>query len=150
MKDVRAEDLLTIAGQSYPVAGRISGDFMATGKYPKIELQGVARCSQWESLLGQSYEQAALKFTTRSLCCGRANLDVQIGTGRVVGSATVDITSETVRSSYRRNQQIPLDQLPWLRVQQQSHFRIYSEVYSQRSRPLSAACDLTARSTLRT
>ena len=43
-----------------------------------------------------------------------ASLDVQIGKGRVVGSATVDLASETLRSRIEGTA-IPLDQLQWLR-----------------------------------
>src|SRR5262249_24558548 len=42
LKDARVEDVLAVIGQSYPVSGIVSGDFMATGKYPRIGLQGVA------------------------------------------------------------------------------------------------------------
>jgi len=113
LKNVRAEDLLAVAGQSYPVSGTITGDFMATGKYPKIELQGLAEVRNG-SVLDQSYEQGRFEIHYQEPVLEVSSLDVQIGTGRVTGSATVDTSNQTIRSKIEGTT-IPLDQLQWLR-----------------------------------
>jgi translocation and assembly module TamB len=113
MRDVTIEDLLAAAGQSYPLSGNISGDFMATGKYPTIELQGVANVRNGK-VLDQSYEQGRFQIHYKEPVLEVQSLDVQIGTGRLKGSATVDLAGETVRSKIEGTT-IPLDQLQWLR-----------------------------------
>ena len=113
MKDVRIEDLLAAAGQSYPLSGEISGDFMATGKYPNIELQGVAEVRNG-SVLNQPYQQGRFEIHYKEPVLDLPSLNVQIGAGRVVGSATVDVAGETVRSRIEGTT-IPLDQVQWLR-----------------------------------
>jgi len=113
MKDVRAEDLLAAAGQSYPFSGIITGDFMATGKYPRIELQGVADVRNG-SVLDQPYERGRFEIHYQEPVLEVSSLDVQIGKGRVVGSATVDLAGETLRSRIEGTT-IPLEQLHWLR-----------------------------------
>jgi autotransporter translocation and assembly factor TamB len=113
MRDVTIEDLLAAAGQSYPLSGNVSGDFMATGKYPAIELQGVANVRKG-SALDQPYEQGRFEIHYKDPVLEVQSLDVQIGTGRVKGSATVDVAGETVRSRIEGTA-IPLDQVQWLR-----------------------------------
>jgi translocation and assembly module TamB len=113
MKDVRIEDLLATAGQSYPLSGNITGDFMATGKYPTIDLQGVANVRNGR-VLDQPYEQGRFEIHYKEPVLDLQSLDVQIGTGKVNGSATVDLASETVRSRIEGTN-IPLDQVQWLR-----------------------------------
>ncbi len=71
MRDVTIEDLLAAAGQSYPLSGNISGDFMATGKYPTIELQGVANVRNGR-VLDQSYEQRPISDSLQGACARRA------------------------------------------------------------------------------
>ena len=113
MKDVKVEDLLAAAGQSYPLSGRVSGDFMATGKYPRVELQGVAEVRNG-TVLNQPYSQGRFEIHYREPVLDVPSLEVQIGTGRVVGSASVDLAGETVRSRIEGTT-IPLDQIQWLR-----------------------------------
>ena len=113
MRDVTIEDLLATAGQSYPLSGNVSGDFMATGKYPTIELQGVANVRNGRAL-GQPYEQGRFEIHYREPVLDVPSLDVQIGTGRVVGSAMVDLAGETVRARVEGTT-IPLEQIQWLR-----------------------------------
>lgn len=113
LKNVRAEDLLAASGQTYPVTGIVSGDFRATGRYPKIELQGVAEVRN-ASVLGQPYEHGRFEVYYREPVVELASLEVAIGKGRVVGSATVNLASETLTSSIVGTA-IPLDQLQWLR-----------------------------------
>src|SRR6185436_4443626 len=113
MRDVTIEDLLAAAGQSYPLSGNVSGDFMATGRYPAIELQGVANVRKG-SALDQPYEQGRFEIHYKDPVLEVHSLDVQIATGKVKGSATVDVAGETVRSRIEGTA-IPLDQIHWLR-----------------------------------
>ena len=113
LKGAKAGALLAAAGQSYPLSGDITGDFMATGRYPKIELQGVADVRNG-SVLDQPYEHGRFEIHYQKPVLELASLDVQIGKGRVVGSATVDLAGETLRAKIEGTT-IPLDQLHWLR-----------------------------------
>ncbi|MCI0721262.1 MAG: translocation/assembly module TamB domain-containing protein [Acidobacteria bacterium] len=113
LKNVKAGDLWAALGQSYPLAGNITGDFMATGKYPQIELQGVAEVRN-ARFLDQPYEHGRFEIHYQEPVLELSSLDVQIGAGRIKGSAVVDITQETLRSKIEGTS-IPLDQIYWLR-----------------------------------
>ena len=113
LKGVNAGDLMAAAGQNYPFSGIITGDFMATGKYPRIELQGVADVRDG-NVLDQPYEHGRFEIHYQEPVLEVSSLDVQIGKGRIVGSATVDISHQTLRSRIEGTA-IPLDQLQWLR-----------------------------------
>ena len=113
MKDARVEDLLSGAGQSYPVSGGITGDFMATGKYPKVELHGTADVLNG-SVLDQPYDGGRFEIHYKEPVLDVSSLDVRLGKGRIVGSARLDLAAETLRSKIEGTN-IALDQLQWLR-----------------------------------
>ena len=73
MRDVTIEDLLAAAGQSYPLSGNVSGDFMATGKYPTIELQGVANVRNGKSS-GSTLRARPISDSLQGACAGGAKL----------------------------------------------------------------------------
>ena len=113
MKDAKAEDLLAAAGQSYPLSGNITGDFMATGRYPKVELQGTADVLNG-SVLDQPYDSGRFEIRYQEPVLEVSSLDVRLGSGKIVGSATLDLAAETLRSKIEGTT-IALDQLQWLR-----------------------------------
>jgi len=113
LRDAKAEDLLAAAGQSYPVSGSVSGDFMAAGKYPRIELQGVADVRNGKAL-NQPFDQGRFEIHYHDPVLELGSIEVQIGQGKVAGSATMDLAGETLRSRIEGTA-IPLDQLQWLR-----------------------------------
>ena len=45
-KDAMTEDLFALLGKTFPTSGLISGDFTANGRYPELEVRGVAQVRQ--------------------------------------------------------------------------------------------------------
>src|SRR5262245_46612325 len=113
LKEVRAEDLLAAAGYDYSVSGNVSGDFMATGRYPRLELQGIADVSSGK-VFDQTFDRGRFEIHYNEPVLELGRFDVEVGKGKVAGSATVDLAGETIKSKISGTA-IPLDQLQWLR-----------------------------------
>jgi len=113
MKDVKIEDLLRAAGQSSPLSGLLNADFMITGRYPKMELQGVAEIRHGV-VFSQRYERGRFEIHYEEPVLEVSSLEVQLGKGRVAGSATVDVASETFGARIEGTT-ISLEQLQWLK-----------------------------------
>lgn len=113
LKEVKIEDLMAAAGHSYPLSGVVTGDFMATGKYPRIEIEGTAHVRGGRAF-DQPYERGLAEFRYRHPLLELSSLELQTGQGRVVGSATVDVPGERLRAKLE-GMALPLDQFQWLR-----------------------------------
>src|SRR5262249_2400516 len=90
----------------------VSGDFMATGSYPRVEVQGVAEVHNGR-IWDQHYEHGRFEINYQEPLLKVSSLDVQVG-GRVTGSLAVDLASEKLTSRLEGTS-IPLDQFQWLR-----------------------------------
>ncbi|PYV43048.1 MAG: hypothetical protein DMG06_12105 [Acidobacteria bacterium] len=107
--DASAEDLLALLGQKLPVSGIVSGDFAATGKYPQLNLQGIARVRQGK-FFNQPYDSGLFEIQFIPPLFVLQNFNVYLGQGKVTGSAEINLNEESVHSSVVASD-LPLNRL---------------------------------------
>ncbi|PYV93309.1 MAG: hypothetical protein DMG05_01820 [Acidobacteria bacterium] len=98
VRDASAEDLYALWGQKLPTSGIVSGDFTATGKYPQVSLQGIARVRQGK-FFNQPYDSGRFEIQVLQPSFVLQNFNVYLGQGKVTGSAEINLKEESMRSS---------------------------------------------------
>jgi translocation and assembly module TamB len=114
LKEAAIEELSTLVGQTYPVSGKVNGDFMAAGKYPEIALEGIAQVGNGQ-FLGQPYGHGEFEIDYHDSLLRLPKFAVQIGQGSIHGSARIDLRNETIQTKLN-GAEIPIEQVQWLRL----------------------------------
>jgi translocation and assembly module TamB len=114
LKEAAIEGLWPIVGRSYPISGKVSGNFMATGRYPQITLEGIAQVRNG-GFLDQLYDRGRFEVKYSDPLLELPSLALHLGSGRIQGSAQVNLKEETIRTKLD-GLDIPLGQIQWLQI----------------------------------
>jgi translocation and assembly module TamB len=112
LRNAAIQDLMVLLGEKHPVSGQISGDFMATGKYPHVALQGLAQVREGQ-FLEQKYDSGRFEVHYQDSLLQLPEWDVRIGSGQIRGSAEINLSAETVRTKLSGTE-LPIEKIHWL------------------------------------
>jgi translocation and assembly module TamB len=109
VKDAHAVDLFALLGTTFPTSGLISGSFAVIGHYPQLEVQGVAHVREG-MFFDQPYDSGQFDLRFLDPLLSLHSFSVTLGTGRVNGSAEINLKENTVESRLTAHA-LPLDRI---------------------------------------
>jgi len=107
--EAQAEDLFALLGTTFPTSGLISGNFTARGRYPELEVQGIAQVRQG-MFFDQPYDQGQFAIRFLDPVLALPNFSMTLGKGRIKGSADINLKEAFTRSSLAAHD-VPLDRI---------------------------------------
>ncbi len=111
-RDVPAEDLYAMLGESYPVSGIFSANLMATGQLSHLVLEGHVQ-AQNGLFLGQPYKSARADIQYRDAVLSLQNISANQWNGQMRGEAVLRLKEQQVQATMHGTG-ILLDQISWM------------------------------------